>query len=197
MLAPIPNFDGIRTHADQIEQTASSASAVASSANFAQKGNGCAAICESSSATGFSSSAAEIHVLDRERSPVQAVARAQGRQRSQRLTESPREGSHARGKRSVHRRAGPRLFPELLPHRSGPRSRSVGRGGADRPTEPPTELLAVTGARICNGCNDSPLHMRLKSSRSPISPAPWPAGGMQLMRWRQGAPQAIFERTMA
>ena len=69
---------------------------------------------------------------------------------------------------------------------------------SDRPTEPPTELLAVTRARRCNGCSDSPLHMRLKWSRSPISPAPWPAGGMQLMRWRQGAPhEAIFERKMA
>ena len=55
---------------------------------------------------------------------------------------------------------------KILASSPGPGSRSVGRGGADRPTEPPTELTAVTRARICNDCNDWPLHKRPKWYRT-------------------------------
>jgi hypothetical protein len=56
------------------------------------------------------------------------------------------------------RRAGPgrASSQSRCPTGPSPRSRSVGRGGADRPTESPIELLAVTSARICNVCNDCP-----------------------------------------
>ena len=80
-------------------------------------------------------------------------------------------------------RPGPRLFSELLPHRS----------------EPPTELLAVTSARICNVCNDC-RYILVDRSVVPRAPfrqhrdLPWHANHEVTSK---PPPQAIFCTKMA
>ena len=74
-------------------------------------------------------------------------------------------------------------FSESVPHRSRPPI-SVGRSGGCRPTDRASDRAngGYDGRRICNDCyirgRSGPGHV----SRSPISPAPWPATSMPLMR---------------
>ena len=107
-------------------------------------------------------------------------------------------GSSPGGVKRVCWRAGPRLFPELLPHRSGPRSRSVGRGGVptDRPSLRPSYATVTPAQHVT---------VNVTGSTSSVLSRPGATGFGGTVRLkdtvvevtRQSAAQAIFGAKMA